>query len=381
MASILSIAKKLNKMYDEEICIRGDVIPKVNFMPTGALAADYSLGGGFPKGRIIQISGSPHAGKTTFTFTAIAAYQRENPDSMCVYIDVEHAIDIDFQCAMTHVDREKLIYVSPTRMGAEAIFDMVLEMQEAEDIGMIVIDSVAALASTRQLNADIEKDLGQAGNIAKSLHNFCRQVQDLVYYKKNILVLINQTRTTPLPNGALSFSEPGGTAMGFYPSLSIRCGTRKFINKSGAETTNGEDAIGFKIVFNIFKNKVSNISRGGGYITYKYDTGIDTSSDAIDIAIKAGYINRPTNVTYQIVDLETGEILTVDGTECSFRGKPALVEFFNTHPEFTQEYVKKINNALSGNKEVNLELLDKDVLDELRAEENSVENNNVKDNE
>lgn len=374
MADILSIAKKLNKMYDSKMIVEADVVPRYELMPTGALAFDYALKGGLPYKRIIQISGKAHSGKTTLACLSLAAYQRANPDKKCVYVDVEHSIDLEFQSKMTGLDLSSLVYVCPDRLGAEQIFDMIIELQGADDVGMIVLDSVPALVSMREMNNDIEKDLGQAGHVARSLHRFCKVMQDLVHNTGNILLFVNQVRTSTMQTGAIIYHEPGGSALSFYPSVSLRCGTRKFM-KNGIETNNGEDADGFKIMFSITKNKVNNIANGGGYVTFKYDTGVNYSSDAIDIAVKAGFINRPSNVTYEVVDLETGELLTVDGIACRFAGRPKLTAFFNEHPDFTEKYAKAVNDKLAGNK-VSLDLLDKETLDEIMAEQQAVDKDN-----
>src|SRR4029079_9151455 len=48
----------------------------VECIPTGSLSLDLALGGGIPKGRVIEIYGPESSGKTTLTLHAIAECQR-----------------------------------------------------------------------------------------------------------------------------------------------------------------------------------------------------------------------------------------------------------------------------------------------------------------
>ena len=49
---------------------------RIETSPTGALTLDLALGGGYPKGRVVEIYGPESSGKTTLTLHAIAEVQR-----------------------------------------------------------------------------------------------------------------------------------------------------------------------------------------------------------------------------------------------------------------------------------------------------------------
>ena len=61
----------------------------VELLPSGALSLDIALGGGYPKGRILEIYGPESSGKTTLTLHAIAEIQRQG--GTAAFIDAEHA--------------------------------------------------------------------------------------------------------------------------------------------------------------------------------------------------------------------------------------------------------------------------------------------------
>ena len=229
--SVLSLAKKFNKEYnDDTLAIRADITPDYKRLSTGAFGLDYPLYGGLVYGRIATFSGLQHSGKTGGACVALAAYQRANPDKICVYVDVEHSLDIKFQSRMTGLDPEKMIYFNPTTLTGEDILQCILEFQQEDDIGMIVIDSIPALLPSDALEKDMTKDPGMRGTIARSLHRFLVTMSSLVANKGNILILINQVRVAGTTfTGAPIYKEPGGDAPNYYSSIKVRFGTRTFI--------------------------------------------------------------------------------------------------------------------------------------------------------
>ena len=189
MSSILEIAKKLNKEFsDNTLAVKAEVTPTYQRLATNAFGLDYPLYGGLVYGRIVTFAGLFHSGKTTAACVAMAAYQRENPNKTCVYVDVEHSLDLKFQAKMTGLDFSKMIYFNPKTLSGEQILDAIVEFQNADDIGMIVVDSLPALLPATALDTDIEKDPGMRGTIAKPLHRFLIAMSNLVNQKNNILL-------------------------------------------------------------------------------------------------------------------------------------------------------------------------------------------------
>ena len=353
IVTVAELAKKMNKEYDSETFLRkSDVIPGYKRLKSKALGMDYPLFGGLPYGRICVYSGKPHSGKTTGAFAELAAYQVENPDRTCIFVDAEQAADIEFQALMNGVDLSKLMIMQPDEgMSGEQILEALLELQlNSDDIGLIVLDSIPALVTAQNLKNEFTKDTGKQGTIAKSLHKFCGEILPSLRKKNNILILINQVRVKDVMyNGAPIYSEPGGDAPKFYSSVSVRFGTRSFMkgDQEISGENNGEGADGFRIKFQITKNKTAPCNRGGGFITYRYETGMDWMFDLLEIATTFDFIKRLNNVTYALINLETGEVLKdEDGKDLTGK-KKVLIDYINTHDKFRETYLQMLSDYIS----------------------------------
>lgn len=373
--SVIDVAKKLNKEYsDSKLAIKASVTPNYERMSTGAFGLDYPLYGGLVRGRIHTFAGLFHSGKTTAACTAMAAYQKAEPDKTCVYVDLEHSLDIKFQSRMTGLNPEKMIYFNPTSLTGEQILDAILEFQKEEDIGMIVLDSIPALMPAQSIENDMTKDPGMRGTIAKSLHRFLIAMSSLVNKTNNIFIMVNQVRVSGTTfTGAPIYSEPGGQAPQYYSSIKVRFGTRTFIKGDKVDCSDGEGAEGFRLKFAITKQKCGPIARGGGFISFNYDTGLMWLDDLLEIAYKFDFIHRINNVTYQLVNLETGEVyLDEDGNELTGKRKD-LEDYIKNNVDFQVKYIAMLNKFISGSSESYGNVLDAREQAEIKEQEESVE--------
>lgn len=377
MANVLDIAKKLNREYGSDSFIRqSNVIPNYKRLKSRAFGMMYPLFGGLPYGRIIQFSGKQHSGKTTGAFVAIADFQRENPDKTCIFVDVEHSLDLQFQVAMHGINQKKLWVMEPdVGMSGEQILSAILDLQlGSDDIGLIAIDSVAALDTAQNLKTDFEKDNGKRASIAGPLHKFCKEIMASLREKQNILLFINQVRIKDtIANGIPIYTEPGGDAPRFYSSVSVRFGTRKFMKESTEMSgDDGTGADGFKIKFSITKNKTANVSRGGGFITYRYISGMDWLYDLLEIATGFGFIERLNTSQYRLIDLSKGTPY-VDENGKELKGtRNALINYILNNKPFQDKYVEMLQNYISSSNTDN-NILDEETSKEIALEESTVQ--------
>ena len=377
MSNLLEQAKRMNKVYESDSFLRkSDIIPQYKRLKSRAFGMSYPLYGGLPYGRICVYSGKQHSGKTTAAFAMIADYQRENPDKMCLFVDVEHSLDLQFQCLMNGVNQDLLYVMDPeVGMSGEQILGAILELQlNSDDIGMIVVDSAAALDTAQNLKTEFEKDNGKRGTIATAMHKFCKEMLGSLSRKQNILIFINQVRVKGETfTGAPIYSEPSGDALKFYSSVSVRFGTRKFM-KDDKEITgenSGEGADGFKILFNITKNKTAATSRGGGFITYRYLTGMDWLFDLFEIACAFDYIQKNGSY-YTLINLDTNEPYKDELGKDLKRYKKDLITYIEAHENFKNEYIDMLQRHISASNTQSTNLLDADSQNEITMEESTV---------
>lgn len=375
--SVLDVAKQLNRDYkNDKLIIKADVVPTYERLSTGAFGFDYPLFGGLVLGRICTFAGLYHSGKTTAACVAMAAFQRKFPNKTCIYVDMEHSLDIKFQAKMTGLDPTRMLYFNPTTLTGEQVLDAILTFQKEEDIGMIILDSIPALLPAQALENDMEKDPGMRGTIAKPLHRFLIAMSSLVNERNNIFIMINQVRVEGKTfTGVPIYGEPGGQGPQYYSSIKVRFGTRTFIKGDKVDASDGEGASGFRLKFSITKNKCGSIARGGGFMSFSYDKGLMWMEDLLEIAYKFEFIKRLTSVTYQLVNLETGEIYkTEDGKELTGKRKD-LEEYLYTHPKFQNEFMGMLNRYISASDDSYGEILDERDRVEIKSQEDSVDAN------
>ena len=96
--------------------------------------------------------------------------------------------------------------------------------------------------------------------------------------------------------------------------------------------------------------------------------------DMLEIAYKFDFIKRVNNITYQLINLETGEVYIdpVTGKELTGKRKD-LEEYIMTNIEFQKEYIAMLNKFITANDASYGNILDQREQSEITAQEESVE--------
>ena len=148
MAGVKDFVNTVQKKFGKEV-IAGDNRAGVEFLPSGSLSLDLALGGGYAKGRIIELMGYESCGKTTLALHACLSAQNEG--KAVLYVDRENAIDIDYVEALgIDTDPEKFILTQPG--VAEECFEIIREAIKTDEIGVIVLDKKASQIKQMEFN-------------------------------------------------------------------------------------------------------------------------------------------------------------------------------------------------------------------------------------
>lgn len=276
--------KSLQKTYGEGSVMRmGDKpLSNIPFTETGSLFLDKALGiGGLPKGRIIEIFGTESSGKTTIALQVIAEAQKNN--EVAAFIDAEHALDINYAKKLG-VNVDDLIMSQPD--NGEQALEIVDALVKTNAVGIIVVDSVAALVP----QAEIEGDMGDShmGLHARLMSQAMRKLSGAINKANVTVIFINQVReklnTGYSPAGHVAETTTGGRALKFYSSVRIEV-------RRGEQIKENEVVIGNKVYVKIVKNKVAPPFRTA-VLEMIYGQGISHEGELIDIAIEENIIER-----------------------------------------------------------------------------------------
>ena len=292
----------------------------VELLPSGCLSLDIALGGGYPKGRIIEIYGPESSGKTTLTLHAIAEIQKQG--GTAAFIDAEHALDPAYAKKLG-VDTENLLVAQPD--NGEQALEITETLVRSNAVDLIVVDSVAALVP----QAEIDGDMGDAhmGLQARLMSQALRKLTGIINKSKATVIFINQIR---MKIGVM-FGNPetttGGNALKFYAS--VRADIRRT-----AQIKSGDDVIGNRTKVKIVKNKIAAPFRIAEF-DIMYNEGISKTGDILDLAVEHEILGK-SGAFYKYNDQNIGQ------------GRENAKRYLLENPEVMAEIEKKVRAKIRG---------------------------------
>ncbi len=291
----------------------------VETIPSGALSLDIALGGGYPKGRIIEIYGPESSGKTTLTLHAIAEVQRNG--GTAAFIDAEHALDPAYAKRLG-VDTENLLVSQPD--NGEQALEIVETLVRSNAVDIVVVDSVAALVP----QAEIDGDMGDShmGLQARLMSQALRKLTGIIDKSKTTVFFINQIR---MKIGVM-FGNPetttGGNALKFYASV------RADIRRTG-QIKEGEEIIGNRTKVKIVKNKIAPPFRTAEF-DIMYNQGISKTGDVLDLAVLHEIVGK-SGAWFDYNDAKIGQ------------GREATKKYLAENPKVLAEIEQKVRKKVS----------------------------------
>jgi len=292
-------------------------VGQVETTHSGSYVLDIVLGGGYPKGRVVEIYGPESSGKTTVTLLAAAQVQKAG--WVVAFIDAEHALDPNY-AAMLWVDIPNL-YLSQPDYGEQAL-QIAEELAKTGAFDLIIIDSVAALTP----KAEIEGEMWDShmGLQARMMSQWLRKLAGILAKTGTSMIFINQIR---LKIGIV-FGNPettsGGNALKFYASqrLEIRRWDKIMEDK---------EQVWYVAKIKIVKNKISPPFKVAE-VPMRFGSWVDAEADILEAALVLWLITR------------SGAFYTVHGEK--FQGKDKAAAYLKEQTDIKIELEKEIQSKI-----------------------------------
>lgn len=321
----------------------GQLIAKLSDRPmnvetisTGSLVLDSILGGGIPRGRLVEIFGPESSGKTSIALTAVANTQAAG--GTAAFIDLENALDPKYAKRLG-VDIDNLAVAQPD--FAEQALELVQQLSESGVVDIIVVDSIAALVPKQELEGDMEQN--SIGLVARLLSRSLKKLVATANRTKTTVIFINQVRDAIgsfSPMGTPQ-TTTGGKAMKFFASQRIDVRRRQQVKE-------GKEIIGNEIRFKVVKNKVAP-PFGEGITVLTFGRGINKAAELIEVGPDIGVIDRPNLRTY--VETATGEVIG--------KSKAEAIERLDNDPEMLDRISEHMKKLLRDGAEIDMEKREK----------------------
>lgn len=254
---------------------------KVETISTSSISLDRALGGGIPRGRIIEIYGPESSGKTTLALHVIAEAQKAG--GTAAFIDAEHALDPEY-AKRIGVSTEELLISQPD--NGEQALEIVETLTRSGGIDIIVIDSVAALTP----KAEIEGMMGDShmGLQARLMSQALRKLTSIISKTGTTVIFLNQLR---MKIGVM-FGNPetttGGNALKFYSSVRMDI---RGIDKISATSDDGKEITGRRVRVKVIKNKIAPPFKQAEF-DIMFNEGISTTGDLLDTAVNQNLVTK-----------------------------------------------------------------------------------------
>lgn len=298
----------------------GQVVKNIDAISTGSIGLDAALGiGGIPQGRIIEVYGPESSGKTTLALHSIAEAQKKG--LTCAFVDAEHALDTQY-AEKLGVNVHDLLVSQPD--SGEQALEITDTLVRSGAVGMVVVDSVAALTP----RAELEGDMGDShmGLQARLMSQALRKLTGSISRTECTVVFINQIR---MKIGVM-FGNPetttGGNALKFYSSV------RLDIRRIGA-LKDKDEVIGNATRVKVVKNKVAPPFKQVEF-DILYGEGISKTGELLDMGVDHGLVEK------------AGAWFSYDGIRIG-QGRENARQWLKENPEKLDELEAKIREKIT----------------------------------
>ena len=267
----------------------------IETIPTGSISLDIALGGGVPRGRIVEIYGPESSGKTTLSLHILAEAQKKG--GTVAFLDAEHALDPEY-AKKIGVNVDELILSQPD--SGEQALEILETLVRSNALDVVVVDSVAALTP----RAEIDGDMGDShmGLQARLMSQALRKLTAIVSKTSTTIIFLNQLRMKI----GIMFGNPetttGGQALKFYSSVRMDIRSIGKIQDTGNVE---KELVGNRTKVKIVKNKIAPPFKIAEF-DIMYNKGISYEGDLLDLATKYNVL-RKAGAFYSYKDTKLGQ--------------------------------------------------------------------------
>lgn len=286
---------------------------------TGILPLDVAVGvKGLPRGRITEIFGPESAGKTLIALQTAAEVQKNG--GLVAYVDVEHALNIDF-AKRIGVDTDALLVSQPD--SGEQALEVAEALIRSGGMDLVVIDSVAALVT----QAEIDGDMGDShvGQLARLMSQAMRKLNAAISKTNTLVIFINQLREKVGVVYGNPETTPGGRALKFYASVRLDVRKKEAIKKNS-------EIVGNRVRVKVVKNKVAPPFKECEF-DLMFANGASKSGALVDMAVELDIIGK------------SGSWFSYNGAKVG-QGRDAAIEWLDNNPDIFAEVKEKVYSAI-----------------------------------
>lgn len=309
---------------------------KKEFVTTGSMNLDFALTtGGLPKGRIIEMWGPEHAGKTTLAILAAREFQRANPGKRVAWVDMEQTFDYDWAEALgLDTSKSKMWFYTP--QTAEDVADAVKRFVMSGMCSFISLDSVGGMIS--RIEMEKEADESTVGKVPGIVTRMVKIASPVAYSNGTTVCVINQVRAN-IGGWGPDEDTGGGWALKHITSMKLQ------VRRSGGESTQhtaklpGHEKpvpVGHQMAVRVQKNKMGPRGTVAEIWLHNVATdaygpvGIDAIKEVFDFAKRLKLMGSGAGGNYEV----EGE--KIKG------GEPKVMEYLRSHPEVVETLRAKV---------------------------------------
>ena len=280
-------------------------VPMVNVALSG------SLEGGLTPGLTVFAGPSKHF-KTAFSLLLAKAYQDKYDDAVILFYDSEFGSPQSYFDNFG-IDTSRILHTPITDIE-QLKFDIMSQINNIErgEHIIIVVDSVGNLASKKEVDDALEGKSVADMTRAKQVKSLFRMITPHLTIKDIPMVVVNHT-----------YAE-----IGLYPKQIVSGGSGLYYSADQIfiigrqQEKDGSEVTGYNFILNVEKSRFVR-EKSKIPVEVSFEGGISKWSGLLDVAIEGGFVVKPSNGWYSIVNKETGEI-----SDKKFRQKDTYTKEF-----------------------------------------------------